>query len=66
MFKIFSNIERVMGFVVMITILFVVFKLLDEIDLSWWWILSPLWIILLIFAIVFILWFIIIKYKINN
>ncbi len=27
-----------------LTILFVALKLLDKIDWSWWWVLSPLWI----------------------
>jgi hypothetical protein len=27
-----------------LTIVFVIFKLLDKIDWSWWWVLSPLWI----------------------
>jgi len=27
-----------------LTIIFVIFKLLDKLDWSWWWIFSPLWI----------------------
>ena len=32
------------GFVGALTILFIALKLLDKIDWSWWWVLSPLWI----------------------
>lgn len=32
------------GFVGMLTIVFIVLKLLGKIDWSWWWVLSPLWI----------------------
>jgi len=27
-----------------LTIVFIVLKLLDKIDWSWWWVLSPIWI----------------------
>lgn len=32
------------GFVGLLTLLFIALKLLDKIDWSWWWVLSPLWI----------------------
>jgi len=32
------------GFVGLLTILFVALKLTDVIDWSWWWVLSPIWI----------------------
>jgi len=32
------------GFVGLLTVAFVVLKLLDKITWSWWWVLSPLWI----------------------
>ena len=32
------------GFVWILTIVFIVLKLTDVIDWSWWWVLSPLWI----------------------
>jgi len=48
------------GFVGALTILFIALKLLNKIDWSWWWVLSPLWIstglsiiILLIVGIIF-------------
>ncbi|MFS2091044.1 hypothetical protein [Paenarthrobacter nicotinovorans] len=32
------------GFVGLLTIVFIVLKLTSVIDWSWWWVLSPLWI----------------------
>ena len=32
------------GFVGLLTILFVALKLLGHIEWSWWWVLSPIWI----------------------
>lgn len=32
------------GFFGLLTIVFIVLKLTDVIDWSWWWVLSPLWI----------------------
>lgn len=32
------------GFVGLLTILFIGLKLTDHIDWSWWWVLSPIWI----------------------
>lgn len=32
------------GFAGLLTIVFVTLKLLEKIDWSWWWVLSPLWI----------------------
>lgn len=32
------------GFVGLLTIVFIVLKLLGKITWSWWWVLSPLWI----------------------
>lgn len=43
-----------MGFGGLLTIVFITLKLLDKIDWSWWWVLSPIWIsggLLLIFVI---------------
>ena len=45
-----------MGFVGLLTIVFIVLKLLDKINWSWWWVLSPIWIsisaILAIFIVI--------------
>lgn len=39
------------GFVGLLAVLFIALKLLDKIDWSWWWVLSPLWLpITVIFA----------------
>lgn len=32
-----------MGFIEALTLIFVVCKLFEVIDWSWWWVLSPLW-----------------------
>lgn len=32
------------GFVGLLTILFITLKLLGKIDWSWWWVISPIWI----------------------
>lgn len=32
------------GFLGLLTILFIALRLTDNIDWSWWWVLSPLWI----------------------
>lgn len=37
------------GFVGMLTVLFVGLKLTGYIDWSWWWVLSPIWISFLVF-----------------
>ena len=39
-----NNNSNGIGFVVALTIAFVVLKLMKIIDWSWWWVLSPLWI----------------------
>ena len=50
------------GFVGLLTIVFVVLKLTNVIDWSWWWVLSPIWVaalltiaIIAIFAVVVII-----------
>lgn len=32
------------GFLGLLTIVFIVLKLTDNIDWSWWWVISPIWI----------------------
>lgn len=41
------------GFPGALTILFVALKLTGYIDWSWWWVLSPLWIVFLILLLAF-------------
>ena len=44
------------GFVGLLTILFIGLKLTGYINWSWWWVLSPIWIVsLLLFVLVLIL-----------
>lgn len=40
------------GFVGLLTILFIGLKLTGFIDWSWWWVLSPLWISFTLFVVV--------------
>lgn len=40
------------GFVGLLTIVFIVLKLTDYIDWSWWWVLSPIWIATTIVVVV--------------
>jgi membrane protein YdbS with pleckstrin-like domain len=42
------------GFVGLLTLMFIGFKLLHVIDWSWWWILSPIWISLSLALIIFL------------
>jgi len=42
------------GFAGLLTIVFIVLKLLDKIDWSWWWVLSPLWIGFAIALLIFV------------
>lgn len=43
------------GFTGLLTIVFVILKLLDKIDWSWWWVLSPLWISFLLVIVFFVI-----------
>ena len=46
-----------MDFISMLTIVFIVLKLCNIIAWSWWWLLSPLWISLIIGIILYIGYF---------
>lgn len=46
------------GFAGLLTIVFITLKLLGEIDWSWWWVLSPIWISALVPVSVFVLAFV--------
>ena len=39
------------GFTGLLTIVFIILKLTDVIDWSWWWVLSPIWISLILVAV---------------
>lgn len=47
------------GFTGLLTILFIALKLLGKISWSWFWVLSPIWISVLIFFIIIIIMMII-------
>lgn len=52
------------GFTGVLSIVFIVLKLCDVIDWSWWWVLSPIWIpvlVLVAFGIIFLIIWIILK-----
>jgi len=42
------------GFSSLLTIVFIVLKLIGKIDWSWWWVLSPMWIGFLLVILVII------------
>lgn len=46
------------GFLGMLTILFIAFKLLNIIDWSWIWVLAPIWIPTALAVIILIIWFV--------
>jgi hypothetical protein len=43
------------SFPAILGIVFIILKLINKIDWSWWWVLSPFWIPLALFIIIFIL-----------
>ena len=40
-----------------LTLTFIILKLTGNIDWSWWWVLSPIWIPILLVVIVFLVWY---------
>lgn len=48
------------GFTGLLTIVFIILKLIGKIDWSWWWVLSPLWITFILCMLVFIIMIIVI------
>ncbi len=46
------------GFVGLLTIVFITLKLTSYIDWSWWWVLSPLWISAILVSLIlgFVVW----------
>lgn len=47
-----SNVSGGLGLPTILTLIFLVLKLCDVIDWSWWWVFAPIWIIaVLIFGI---------------
>lgn len=43
--------SRGIGFTGLLTIVFIVLKLLGKIDWSWWWVVSPIWITTALFLL---------------
>ena len=50
-----SNASGGIGFVGLLTIAFIVLKLCKVISWSWWWVLSPLWIVAILIVVAIIL-----------
>ena len=52
------------GFTGLLTIVFIVLKLIGIIDWSWWWVLSPIWIcaLIILFIIAIVLFVIVIMW----
>lgn len=48
------------GFIGLLQIVFIVLKLIDKINWSWWWVLAPIW---MPFALIFVAVFIAIVYS---
>lgn len=42
------------SWVTVLTVLFIILKITDKIDWSWWWVLSPLWISISLSVVLFI------------
>ena len=47
-----NNTSSGIGFTGMLTIVFITLKLLGVINWSWWWVLSPIWIMMLLGVVV--------------
>ena len=65
-----KNIERVLGLPSILFFIFLTLKLTNNIDWSWWWVTSPLWIpfsilfsVFLIAFIIFLFWGIILALR---
>ena len=56
-----NNSTSGIGFTGLLTLVFIVLKLLGKITWSWWWILSPIWI-----SIIFVLVVVIIVFAVHQ
>jgi hypothetical protein len=45
-----------LGFLDVLTLIFIALKLTNVIAWSWWWVLSPMWIPVSVFIICFLVW----------
>ena len=50
-----SSSSNGIGFVGLLTIVFITLKLLDKITWSWWWVLAPIWISILLLIIILLI-----------
>lgn len=55
------NLSGGIGFVGVLTIVLITLKLLDKINWSWWWVLSPIWISISLGLIVIVIALVIIS-----
>ncbi len=44
------------SFLDLLTLLFIALKLTGYIDWSWWWVLSPIWIPVIILLVIYLIW----------
>jgi hypothetical protein len=51
------------GFTGLLTIVFITLKLVGVIDWSWWWVLSPIWITVILGVLVIVVTFIVLSIK---
>lgn len=58
-----SNSSSGIGFGTVLFLIFLVLKLTNYIDWSWWWVTAPLWIPIAIIFVVFFIAFLIYLYK---
>lgn len=50
------------GFLGLLQIVFIVLKLIDKIDWSWWWVLAPTWIPFAVVFAIAIIWIVVALY----
>lgn len=51
-----SDTSSGVSFLDLLTLAFIILKLIGYIDWSWWWVLSPIWIPLIILLVVYLIW----------
>jgi ATP/ADP translocase len=50
-----NNTNTGIGFCGLLTIVFITLKLVDKINWSWWWVLSPIWIPITLFLFIILM-----------
>ncbi len=58
-----NNSSDDIGFVGLLTIVFIVLKLCGVITWSWWWVLSPIWITAILVVVILAVWIVIICHE---